>query len=119
MDGQCDHGRQDGRVGDGDACCCELCPQLGQAAAVEQAAADALNREGDEAQGDSADDARHEVDANDVQRVVEAPAELEADRQGGGHTGDDTEAKCTDRADVGAGRGDGDQAGNNTGSCTQ
>ena len=67
VDRQGDDGGQDGRVGDGDAGRCELGPELGQAAAVEQAAADALNRESDEAKCHGADDARDQVDANNVQ----------------------------------------------------
>ena len=84
-------------VGDGDAGRGELGPQLGESAAVEQAAANTVGREGDEAQCHGADDARDEVDTDDVERVVKAPAELEADGQGGSRTGDQAEAQGADQ----------------------
>ena len=90
-----------------------------EASAVEEAAANTLNRECDEAQSHGADDAGDQVDTDDVERIVKAPAELEADGQGGSRTGDQAEAEGADRADVGAGRGDGDQAGNHTGGGTE
>ncbi len=64
-------------------------------------------------------DTGDEVDADDVERVVVAELELQADGERGGHTGNDAEGDRTERGDVGAGRGDGDQAGDHTGGGTE
>ena len=59
------------------------------------------------------------MDADDVERVVVAELELQADGERGGHTGDDAEGDRAQRGDVGAGRGDGDQAGDHAGGGTE
>src|SRR5215217_6351780 len=104
VDGQGNDGRQDRGVRNGDSCCCELRPQLGESSAVEQAATHAVGGQCDEAQGNGADDAGDEVDADDVERVIEAPAELESHGKGGRYAGYHAEAEGTDGADVGTGR---------------
>ena len=67
--------------------------ELGESAAVEEAAANTVDGQGDEAQRHGADDAGHQVDTDDVERIVKAPAELQADGEGGGRTGDEAEAR--------------------------
>src|SRR5690606_33310211 len=62
---------------------------------------------GEEAQVDGADHAADEVQAHDVERVVEAPAVLQVDGQRAQHTGDGAEQQGPAGCEVGARGGDG------------
>ena len=74
-----------------------LAPELVEAAAVEQAVdAGRGRRRGEEADRDGAQEATDEVDADDVERVVEAELVLQADGERAEHAG---ERRRGDRAD--------------------
>jgi hypothetical protein len=88
----------------------DLQDELVDTATVEQ------TRGGREQSGaDGAPEAGDEVDADDVERVVVAEAELQADGEGGQATGDDTEDDRAERAEGATGRGDRDETGDDTG----
>ena len=92
-----------GRLGD----------ELLDAAAVEEAAALAVHGQGDETQRQGADEACPQVDTDHVQRVVKAKAVLEVHEHAAGGTRHQAQSDCCHRADVGAGRSDCNQAGDN------
>ena len=62
------------------------------------AAVDEAGAVGEEAQVQRSDEATDEVDAHDVERVVEAELELQLDREGADGTGDEAEDDRPDRA---------------------
>ena len=74
---------------------------------------------GEQADGQGAPEATDQVHADHVERVVEAEAELQADRQRAEHAGDGADGDRADRGDRGAGRGDGDQPGDDAGGGAQ
>ena len=82
---------------------------------VDAATVEETGRRGEQAGTDGAPDAGDEVHADDVERVVVAEPELQADGQGRQATGDDTEDDRAERAERATGRGDGDQTGDDTG----
>ena len=95
-----------------------LTPQLVDAAAVEQAVDAGRGRRSvaEEARWPGCPEAADEVHADDVERVVEAELELQADGQGAEHTGERRRRMMAPTGrDRGAGRGDGDQAGDDAG----
>ena len=77
--------------------------------AVEQARP-ALVRQGEEADQHGAQDAGGEVHADDVERIVEAEAVLEVDRERAGRTGDQADHHGPQGAHIGARGRDGDQS---------
>ncbi len=83
-----------------------LLDQLIEASAVEQAGdRRGCLRCGDQTHHERTDDAAHQVDTHDVERIVEAQLELQADGQGAHHTGDHTDGQCAKDVHRGAGRG--------------
>ena len=72
----------------------------------------------EEADVERSDETADEVDADDVERVVEAELELEVDREGADGTGDDAEHDGPERRQDVTGRGDGDETGDGTGCGT-
>ena len=70
---------------------------------------------GEEAEVERSDETADEVDAHDVERVVEAELELQLDREGADGTGDEAEHDGPDRVQRCAGRGDRDETGDGTG----
>src|SRR6187402_1759238 len=82
-----------------------LLAQLGEAARVDQADAGA-----EEADVQRSDETAHEVDAHDIERVVEARLVLQLDRQGTDRAGDQAEHDGPERRQDVTGRGDRDQA---------
>ncbi|MDQ0853815.1 hypothetical protein QFZ79_001926 [Arthrobacter sp. V4I6] len=115
MDGQPDDSRpepgQQHGEDDGD----QLGGQLLEPAAVEQPAADTVDRQGDEAQRESADQSAAKVDADDVERVIKTVSVLQVHKHGAGGAGEQAQADGGDRTDVGAGWGDGNETGDNAG----
>ena len=97
VDGAADDQRAQAGQGDGDQYCDGLGDELLRAAAVEEAAAHAVHREGDEAKGQRADDAGAEVDAHDVQRVIEAELVLQVHEHRAGRTGHEAQAQGRER----------------------
>ena len=91
-------------------------PSCAETAAVEQAVRGRLVQRGgaEDADEQRADQATDQVDRDDVERVVEAEAELDRDAEGADRTGDDPDREGADRVHVGTGRGDRDEAGDGT-----
>src|SRR6478735_380649 len=79
--------------------------QLREAAAVDEARA-----VGEEAEVQRAEKTAHEVDAHHVERVVEAPLELQLDGDGAHGAGQETQHDGPEGGQRGAGGGDGDEA---------
>ena len=119
VDGQADDGCHDGGEGHDYHAGHQLGPELAESSAVEQSRRLRRPPAGDEPEGHGADDSRDQVHANHVQRVVVAPAVLQAHGQGGDHAGHQAKANGCHRGNVCACGGDGHQAGNDSGCCTQ
>src|SRR5215218_8242509 len=77
--------------------------ELLEAAPVEETSAFAVDRQGDEAKRQRADESSAEVDADDVERVVKAKLVLQVNEHGASGACDQAEAKRSDGADVCAG----------------
>src|SRR5690606_17231667 len=95
--------------------CCgdNLDRELFESATEEQAGAG-----GEEAEVHGSDEATDEVDADDVEGVIEAELELEFDREGADCAGDDAEQEGPARGEVRAGRCDGHETGDSTRCCS-
>ncbi len=108
----------DRRQNAGEDECCEcdhdLNHQLLVVAAVEEAGCGA-----EESDTDRAPQAGDKVNTDDVERVVEAEAELQADCESGQDAGYGAEEDGTDGVERTGSRGDGDQTGDRTGSCAE
>ena len=99
VEGQADHVGHDEGVDQHREGAQGLGPELGEAAAVEEAvvhveagrAGGAVRCVGEEADEQGADETADEVDADDVEAVVEAEPELQADGEGTAGTGDEAD----------------------------
>ena len=98
----------------------QLPAELVEPAAVQQAIdAGGSGGRGDQADAERADHSADQVDADDVEPVVVAPAVLQPDRERADHARDDAHHHRADRRQRPAGRGDGDQAGHQAGRGAQ
>src|SRR6185503_9350430 len=107
----------DESITDRRAHCDELIDEQIEAPAVEETvepeSVDAVG--GEEAEQQRPDDAAHEMNGDDIQRVVEAEAELQLNGEEAQEAGDEDDGDAGDTADETGARRDGDQAGDRPG----
>src|SRR6218665_197827 len=104
LDRESDDEGDDERVDENAECGDRLDGQLTEVTADEQAGSG-----GEESEVQRSEQTADEVDADHVERVVEAETELQLDSECAEDTGEDTEQQRPSGGQVGAGRGDGDE----------
>src|SRR5581483_1075175 len=92
-----------------------LTPQLVGAAAVEESVDRGRTGRGEQTDRDRADEATDQVDTDDIERVVVAELELEADSDGADRTGECADHQRSEGRHRTTGRRDRDQSGDHAG----